>query len=88
MNMTDDILLPPAENFSKGARPRSRLAQWRILSGLRQEDLAKAIHLSTAWISGVEHGTILPSLQQRIVIARALNVPPEALFPEDEEERE
>jgi transcriptional regulator with XRE-family HTH domain len=59
------------------------LAQWRILSGLRQKDLAQVIGLSPAWISGVEHGTILPSLQQRIKIAKVFSVPAESLFPED-----
>lgn len=66
------------------ARIRSRLAVARILAGVTQSDLARAIGLSLAWVSGVEHGTIVPTLQQRIEIARALGMDHDAIFGEGE----
>ena len=74
--------LPPPEATS--ARTRSRLAVARVLSGVTQSGLAKAIGLSPAWVSGVEHGTILPTLQQRIEIARALGMDHDAIFGDGE----
>ncbi len=70
--------LPVPEGVS--ARTRSRLAVARVLSGVTQSGLARAIGLSPAWVSGVEHGTILPTLQQRIEIARALGMDHDAIF--------
>ena len=74
--------LPAAEGTS--ARTRSRLAVARVLSGVTQSGLARAIGLSPAWVSGVEHGTILPTLQQRIEIARALGMDHDAIFGDGE----
>ena len=70
--------LPAAEGTS--TKPRSRLAVARILSGVTQSDLARAIGLSPAWVSGVEHGTIIPTLQQRIEMANALGMDHDAIF--------
>jgi len=42
--------------------------------------------MSAAWLSGVETGKITASLQQRIAIARALNMPLGLLFSEDTDE--
>lgn len=74
--------LPAPEMTS--ARMRSRLAVARILAGVTQSGLARAIGLSPAWVSGVEHGTIIPTLQQRIEIARALGMDYDAIFGEGE----
>jgi transcriptional regulator with XRE-family HTH domain len=74
--------LPAPEGTS--ARTRSRLAVARVLSGVTQSALAKAVGLSPAWVSGVEHGTILPTLQQRIEIARALGMDHDAIFSDGE----
>lgn len=70
--------LPAPEATS--ARTRSRLAVARVLVGVTQSGLARAIGLSPAWVSGVEHGTIVPTLQQRIEIARALGMEHDAIF--------
>jgi transcriptional regulator with XRE-family HTH domain len=70
--------LPASEGAS--VRTRSRLAVARILAGVTQSGLARAIGLSPAWVSGVEHGTIFPTLQQRIEIARALGMDYDAIF--------
>lgn len=82
MNEGRRLSLPAAEGISR--RPRSRLAVARILSGVTPSALAKAIGLSPAWVSGVEHGTILPTLQQRIEIARALGMDHDAIFGDGE----
>lgn len=74
--------LPPSEGTS--TRSRSRLAVARVLAGVTQSGLARAIGLSPAWVSGVEHGTIVPTLQQRIEIARALGMDHDAIFGEGE----
>ena len=74
--------LPAPEATS--TRSQSRLAVARVLSGVTQSGLARAIGLSPAWVSGVEHGTILPTLQQRIEIARALGMDHDAIFGDGE----
>ncbi len=76
------LALPASEGTS--ARTRSRLAVARVLAGVTQSGLARAIGLSPAWVSGVEHGTILPTLQQRIDIARALGMDHDAIFGDGE----
>jgi transcriptional regulator with XRE-family HTH domain len=63
---------------------RSRLAVARVLAGVTQSGLARAIGLSPAWVSGVEHGTIIPTLQQRIEMARALEMDHDAIFSDGE----
>jgi len=57
-----------------------------MAAGVRQGDLAQAIGLSAGWLSEVEHDRIIPSLQQRISIAKVLGLPLEILFPEDDDE--
>ena len=74
--------LPAPETIS--TRLRSRLAVARVLAGVTQSNLARAIGLSPAWVSGVERGTIVPTLQQRIEIARELGMDPNAIFGEGE----
>jgi len=76
------LSLPAAEGTSTPSR--SRLAVARVLAGVTQSGLARAIGLSPAWVSGVEHGTILPTLQQRIEIARALGMDHDAIFGDGE----
>ncbi len=78
-----DIFLPGA--YKTPRRSRSRLAQARILAGLSQDALGAAVGLSRAWISEVESGRTVPTLQQRIALGRALGMDLALLFDEDEE---
>lgn len=67
-------------------KPRSPLVRARGACGVSQSGLAQTIGMSAAWLSGVETGKITASLQQRIAIARALNMPLGLLFSEDTDE--
>lgn len=70
---------------AKSSRRKSRLARARAACGLTQRELASAIQLSESWMSGVETGAIIPTLQQQIALARALGLPFELVWGRDEE---
>ncbi len=55
----------------------------RVGRGLSQEQLAAMMNRSQSWLSRVEAGRLIPSRQQTIDIARALEVEPETLLGED-----
>ena len=65
--------------------PRCRLAWARILAHMTQADLAGRLGLSRTWVSGVEHGNIIPTRQQQIRIAQILNLDVDAIFGDEEE---
>jgi putative transcriptional regulator len=52
----------------------------RTGSGLRQEDLAKAMKVSRQTINAIETGRYLPSLPLAIALARFFERPVEELF--------
>jgi len=78
--------LPTDENRLKGARRQSGLTRARMASGIRAGDLARALGLSSAWVSGVEHDRIIPTLQQKIEIAQILGLPIEMIFDDEGED--
>ena len=56
------------------------LKAFRILYGLKQEELARIVGRSQPWISLVEGGKLLPQREEAKKIARALKVDPAAFF--------
>ena len=52
----------------------SRIRQYRIDSGITQEELAFQINTSAAYISNIERGIKKPSLQKLFDIADVMNV--------------
>jgi len=59
----------------------------RTESGLRQEDLAKAMKVSRQTINAIETGRYLPSLPLAIALARFFGRPVEELFHGDDDGR-
>lgn len=59
-----------------------RLRELRIERGLSQEELGLLADLDRTYISGIERGTRNVGLINVFRIAKALNVPPAALFSE------
>lgn len=57
-----------------------RLRELRIERGLSQEELGLLAELDRTYISGIERGTRNVGLINVFRIAKALNVPPAALF--------
>ncbi len=52
---------------------------------MTQKQLGEALGLSPAWVSGVEHGALVPTLQQKIQIAKILEMDVETNFGEEGE---
>lgn len=69
-----------------GSDSSCRLAWARILCGMTQAQLGEALGLSPAWVSGVEHGSLIPTLQQKIRIAQILEMDVDDVFVEEEAE--
>lgn len=63
---------------------RNRIRSLRKESGLRQEDLAKALGVSRQTIIAVENDKYNPTLELALKMARLLQVPVEELFFLDE----
>ena len=59
----------------------------RTESGLRQEDLARAMKVSRQTINAIETGRYLPSLPLAIALARFFGRPVEELFHGDDDGR-
>ena len=68
------------EDFSKHL---SNLLEER---GLSQADLAKLTGIRASTISDWINGKYLPKQDKRLIIAKALNIPPDRLFALDEDE--
>ncbi|MCI8400629.1 MAG: helix-turn-helix transcriptional regulator [Lachnospiraceae bacterium] len=64
---------------------RNRIRSLRKESGLRQEDLAKALGVSRQTIIAVENDKYNPTLELALKMARLLQVPVEELFFLDEQ---
>ncbi len=56
------------------------LKAFRILYGLKQEELARIVGRSQSWVSLVEGGRLLPQRNEAEKIARALKVDPADFF--------
>lgn len=69
--------LPP-----DGSRPRNRIREWRQTKGLSQRELAGRTHLGQQLISRLESGRRRLKHDQMIVLARGLDIAPEALLPD------
>jgi transcriptional regulator with XRE-family HTH domain len=62
-----------------------RVRRFRIERGLSQDDLARQIGRSQAYISDLELGhTLAPALEMLKAVARALGIPVGSLLPPDE----
>ena len=57
-----------------------RLTRWRKAQGLSQQELARKIGISQAFVSSLELGRKQPSLQVLEELSRAMNVPIEVLL--------
>ena len=64
-------------------RVHSRLRAARVLQGLTQTDLAKRIGRSMAYVGRLESYVVKPSDLEASIIARALRVDPNYLFPKE-----
>lgn len=62
----------------------NRIAEWRELRGLSQEDLAAAAGMSPGYLSRMERGERNVSLKNLAKISEALGIPARDLVPEDE----
>lgn len=86
--MTEDpraSSLGEAGKFPKGHR--SSLARARHTAGFTLGDLGRVLQRSPQWLSEVERGNLLPTLQQKIEISAALRFPVDVVFPpEDDDE--
>ena len=60
------------------------LKQLRVAQGLSQEQLGLIAELDRTYISGIERGVRNVSLANIFRIARALDLPPSALFQSEE----
>ena len=56
------------------------LRAFRVLYGLNQEELARIVGRSQAWVSRVERGQLLPQKEQARKIAKVLKTDPAAFF--------
>ncbi len=56
------------------------LRAFRVLYGLNQEELARIVGRSQAWVSRVERGQLLPQREQAKKLAKVLKVDPAAFF--------
>ncbi len=56
------------------------LRAFRVLYGLNQEELARIVGRSQAWVSRVERGQLLPQEEQARKIAKVLKTDPAAFF--------
>ena len=56
------------------------LKVFRILYGLKQEELGRIIGRSQPWVSLVEGGKLLPQEKEARKVAKALKLDPEAFF--------
>ena len=56
------------------------LKAFRILYGLKQEELARIVGRSQPWLSLVEGGKLLPQEDEAEKIAKALKIDTEAFF--------
>lgn len=61
----------------------NRFKHARMLAGLKQSELAKALGISTVAVSAWEHGRALPNVKRLGQVAKLLNTTPEKLL-EDE----
>jgi transcriptional regulator with XRE-family HTH domain len=75
------IVLPATKRTPAGSR--SRLAWARVISGMTQAQLGEALGLSPAWVSGVEHGALVPTLQQKVQIVKILKMDFETILGEE-----
>lgn len=58
----------------------NRVREFRRLSGLTQQELARRVGVSAVFISKTERGLKLPSLDTLLRLAKALDVPPNWLL--------
>ena len=61
----------------------SRLRAARVLQQLNQTELAKKIGHSMAWVARLERWVVRPTDLEASIIARALRVDPNYLFPKE-----
>ena len=61
-------------------RLASRLKEYRTAAGLTQAELAERAGVSRKTVNTVENGVFTPSVLVALTLARALDVPLDALF--------
>lgn len=64
-----------------------QIAKFRKIRGLKQEELAEMVSLSTSYISAIERGVKNPTLENFIAIANVLKVSSDELLREELEVR-
>lgn len=64
-----------------------QIALYRRVRGMKQEELAEMVSLSTSYISAIERGVKTPTLENFIAIANALKVSSDELLREELEVR-
>ena len=64
-----------------------QIAKFRKLRGLKQEELAEMVSLSTSYISAIERGVKSPALDNFIAIANVLKVSSDELLGDELEVR-
>jgi len=62
--------------------PQNFRKSLRVLKGFTLYDVAQRLNRSTSYIHCIEAGKVRPSPKEARVIARLLDAPKEALFPE------
>jgi transcriptional regulator with XRE-family HTH domain len=69
--------------------PETPLRWWRFICNKTQEDLEQMTGITQSLISKYERGTREPKPQDRVALAKALNISPDRLiFPTDEQNEE
>lgn len=63
-----------------------RIARYRAILGVTQQQLARAVKRSTSWVSAIERGLFEPSIDDLHRIADALGVDPK-IFSEQPNKR-
>lgn len=64
-----------------------QIALYRRVRGMKQEELAEKVSLSTSYISAIERGVKTPTLENFIAIANVLKVSSDELLREELEVR-
>lgn len=66
----------------------TKIKQYRLLKGLKQEELAEMVNVRRETIIRLEKGLYNPSLKLAMDIAKVFNTPVEALFSFGDEEED